>query len=54
MAQLETNIGTISEWGHHEKEGKREQCPLCQAMQGSAQLSGPWPVGEMGEKLHIW
>lgn len=25
MAQLEANIGTISVWGHHEKEGKREQ-----------------------------
>lgn len=25
VVQLETNMGTISVWGHHEKEGKREQ-----------------------------
>lgn len=59
VVQLETNMGTISVWGHHEKEGKREQTSVPCARpynttQGSAQLSGPWPVGKMGEKLHIW
>lgn len=55
VVQLEANMGTISVWGHHEKEGKREQTSVPCARpynttQGSGSALRTLACGENGGK----